>query len=313
MTKSKITQGQQLNLFQMPVAKATPAPFLKWPGGKRSLLDDLRMHAPTDATRYIAPCLGGGAPFFMFAQSAHLEEFIISDLNIDLMVTYQAVKHWPEALIARLHKMQQRYWPASEAERKAMYYEVRQAFNDSRPESYDALSPAERISRAARLIFLNKTGFNGLYRVNMSGKFNVAHGRYKKPGICNEMVLRAAHIALGRAKLFCGDFEHIESLVDEDSFVYIDPPYRPISSTANFTSYTASGFDETDQVRLAQMACRLSELGARVMLSNADIEDDFYTTHYQEFKVVRVMAHRQISVKASTRGQVSEVLIKNYD
>jgi DNA adenine methylase len=262
----------------------TPRPFLKWAGGKGQLLSELRALVPALGGRYFEPFLGGGALFFDLLP----KRGFLSDVNSEIVECYATVRDRVDELIRSLKK--HRY----DAEH---YYEVR----DTDPAE---LTPVER---AARTIFLNKTGFNGLYRVNRSGKFNVPFGRYSKPLICDEDNLRACSAALAKVDLSTCDFEESASRAKRGDFVYFDPPYVPLSRTATFTAYARGGFGPGEQKRLADLFDRLARRGVNVLLSNSDVPEirKLYGAH----RIDVVKAARSINSKGTRRGPVSEVLV----
>ncbi|MBT6395009.1 MAG: DNA adenine methylase [Nitrospinaceae bacterium] len=270
--------------------KARVRPFLKWAGGKGRLLAQFEPLLPDKIEDYHEPFLGSGAVFF------HLRERIsgrayLSDRIEDLVSTFGTVRDNVEGLIRHLGRH------VYESEH---YYRVR-AQNPAR------LSPA---SLAARFIYLNRTGFNGLYRVNKSGRFNVPFGRYTNPTICNAPGLRAASAALAGADLARRGFAELPDWVEPGDFVYLDPPYQPLSKTASFTAYTAGGFGENEQRHLAEICRGLDKLGARFMLSNSDTP--LIREIYKGFDIQKVLAARAINATASKRGKVSEVVVRNY-
>ncbi len=259
-------------------------PFLKWAGGKGQLLAALRPFVPTAYDRYFEPFLGGGALFFdCLPRKGHL-----SDVNAEIVECYVVVRDQVEKLIVALGRHRYDADP---------YYAMR----DTDPAT---LSPVER---AARTIFLNKTGFNGLYRVNRAGKFNVPFGRYAKPLICDPANLRACSAALANVELLVRDFEEASSRANAGDFVYFDPPYVPVSRTAAFTAYAAGGFGSKEQERLATLFAKLIERGVHVLLSNSDVPD--IRRLYRGHRIECVRATRAINSNASRRGPVSEVLV----
>lgn len=310
MTFLNIT-GQQLNLLGLAEAASRPAPFLKWPGGKGNVLNQLLLHAPPELAqrgirRYVEPFLGGGALFFHLAHLGLIERFVLNDVNPDLILTYRTVQQDVETLIMHLQQMQDHYRTLDEPARHQMFYRVRQVYN-ARPASVG-------VERAAQLLFLNRTCFNGLYRVNQGGQFNVSFGRYDNPSICNPPLLRAAHLALQRADLHCGDFALMRPyLKGADTWGYLDPPYRPVSATANFTRFTAEDFGPHDHERLATFAKAGARSGAKVMVSNSDPGDGLTEKLFgARFTRSTVTAQRSISVRWENRGTVKEILLTNY-
>lgn len=270
--------------------RGVPArPFIKWAGGKRRLLEQYSpfLPNPTEFNYYFEPFLGGGAVFF------HLKpaKAFLADLNADLINCYRTVRDHPEELINALskHKTSEQY-----------FYKVRELV----PEN---LTPLER---ASRFIYLNKTCYNGLYRVNKQGQFNVPYGRYKKPLICDAEVIHIASESLKSVQLNVSSFEKTVEKAQKRDFIYLDPPYVPLSSTASFTSYTSSNFTEHDQMKLAQLVRVLDKRGCLVMISNSDTK--LVRTLYQGFSIVTVHCPRSINSNPFARGTVTELLIKNY-
>jgi DNA adenine methylase len=267
---------------------ATPRPFLKWAGGKGQLLGGLRACAPKSYVRYFEPFLGGGALFF----SLRPAKGVLGDINREIVDCYTAVRDDVGNLVRALRD--HRY----DADH---YYAVRDA------------DPADLslVERAARTIFLNKTGFNGLYRVNRAGKFNVPFGRYAKPAICDEENLRACSAALANAELVAGDFERVAARAKAGDFVYFDPPYVPLSRTAAFTAYAPGGFDLDAQSRLAAFFDKLAARGVALLLSNSDVPE--IRKLYARYRIRTVAATRAINSKATRRGPVNEVLVRHVD
>jgi DNA adenine methylase len=276
-----------------PAQQASPTlPFLKWAGGKQRLLAQYAPHFPPLArvNRYFEPFIGSAAVFFHL----QLPKSTLSDQNGKLIELYRTVQKDVDGVIRSLKKHRNE---------KNYYYHIRA--HD--PES---LSPADR---AARLIYLNKTCYNGLYRENKKGKFNVPFGRYRNPTICDEGRLKAAAQALRSARLTVADFEQAVSRADRGDFIYFDPPYVPLTSTSNFTSYNSKGFTDQDHRRLAETILQLTKKGCFVMLSNssADLVYTLYQGH--GYRLLPIQARRNINSKANKRGSVTELLILNYD
>lgn len=301
----------------------TARPFLKWAGGKMQLLPQLRVLYPPELaagalTTHVEPFVGGGAVFFDVAQRHPIVRAFLFDANPELVLIYRVVQQQVEALIVALARYADAYAALEVEQRKAYYYRVRDALNRQRAEiDFDHFSDAW-IERAAMHLFLNKTCYNGLFRLNSKGGFNVPHGRYKNPRILDADNLRTASRVLQIAEIRRGDFENCVDVVDARSFVYFDPPYRPISKTAHFTAYSKFGFDDDDQRRLARFFARLhQETGAKLMLSNSDPtnedpDDAFFDDLYRDFHRHRVSAQRNINSKASKRGPIRELVITNY-
>jgi DNA adenine methylase len=260
-------------------------PFLKWAGGKRQLLSHLRERVPTGHGSYHEPFIGGGALFFDIAP----ERAVIADFNLRLVRTYTAVRDHTEAVIDLL----------------STYPNEKPFYLDMRARDIDKASDEEV---AAWMIFLNRTGFNGLYRVNQKGGFNVPFGRYKKPNICNSENLRAAAKRLAGVEILHADFRSVEDRVEEGDFVYFDPPYVPASNTASFTAYTKNGFGLADQSELRDLARRLKEKGVSVLLSNSSVPE-VHALYAEGFEKIEIFANRAINCNAAKRGKVAEALI----
>jgi DNA adenine methylase len=265
------------------------APFIKWVGGKRQLLPTILELVPRSISgTYHEPFIGGGAVFFALFGEGRIRRAVLSDVNRDLIDVYTTVRDSPEELIAALREHRND---------KAHYYRVRAL-------AVDGLS---KVERAARFIFLNRCGYNGLYRVNASGKFNVPFGRYVNPRICDAENLRAASHALQCSEFRCGDFGGAAKARGDD-FVYFDPPYVPLTRTASFTSYASGGFGPAEQVRLRDLARRLKRRGVRVLLSNSSVPA-VHELYADGFEKRSVHARRLVSCLPSGRGGVRELLI----
>ena len=286
-------------------------PFVKWVGGKSQLIEQIEKMLPTDSekvlTKYAEPMVGGGALFFSLLSKYDFEELYISDINAELI---KAVKNDVDNLIAKLSEMQMLFLPMDENGRKYFYYNIREKFNST------ILTAETATEKAAQFIFLNKTCFNGLYRVNRKGQFNVPMGAYKNPTICDDENLRNIHEALQNVTIVCGDYSLSKSFIDQNTFVYLDPPYRPISETSAFTSYNSDVFDDDDQIRLARFIDEINSSGAKIVLSNSDPknvneEDNFFDDLYKNYKINRVEASRAINSKGDKRGKINELLICN--
>lgn len=268
-----------------------PRPFLKWAGGKGRLIEQYRAFFPAEFRHYYEPFLGGGAIFFHLHDRCR--QAVLADLNPELVNVYRCVRDDVEAIIEILNQHQRRHC-------RDYYYAVR-AKNQLRSPIY----------RAARLIYLNKTCFNGLYRENSKGQFNVPMGRYKKPKVCDTSTLTQASLALQRAEINCEAFTQVlDQAVSDRDFVYFDPPYHPISATSNFTGYNRYGFRAEDQQRLQQTFVALAQRGVKVMLSNSDCP--FIHDLYQDFYIYRIQASRAINSNAQRRGKISELVITSY-
>ncbi len=272
-------------------------PFLKWAGGKTALLPELLRAAPQQIETYYEPFLGGGALFFALQAEGRFRRAVLSDSNRELINAYTQVRDNVEGLIRALKVHQRKYRRAED--RAEYYYTIR------------AKRLTCSLGGAANLIFMNKTGYNGLYRVNSKGRFNVPHGRYKNPTICDEENLRATSEALQGVELRVGDFGERVRRAGPGDFVYFDPPYVPLSQTAHFTAYTSTDFDAREQHRLAQAANWCALRGASVVLSNSDHPDVAALYEEQCFNIEHVRAPRNINSKADSRGVVREYLIRS--
>ncbi len=289
-------------------------PFVKWVGGKSQLVNELEKMLPTNGervlTKYVEPMVGGGALLFNVLSKFDFDKVYISDINAELINSYKAIKNNVDALISKLTEMQLLFLPMDENGRKYFYYTARDKFNNVE------LNESNSIEKAALFIFLNKTCFNGLYRVNRKGQFNVPMGAYKNPCICDEDNLRSVSNALQNVEIVCGDYSLSKSVIDEESFVYLDPPYRPISETSGFTAYNTDVFDDNEQIRLAHFINEINETGAKIVLSNSDPqnineEDTFFEDLYKSYKIKKVEASRMINSKSDGRGKIKELLICN--
>ena len=299
-------------------------PFLKWAGGKVQLLAQFRQCYPQalhkgELTRYVEPFLGGGAVFLDVAQRfSTIQEAYLFDINEQLVLAYQVIQKAPDGLIEALSGLSGEYFERHEPERKEFYYDIRSKYNEEHHQlDYHEYSQSW-IQRAAKMLFLNKTCYNGLFRVNRKGEFNVPYGKYKKPRILDrENILRVAEL-LQKAEIRLGDFTQSEEVITDESFVYFDPPYRPISKTSSFTSYAKHVFGDEEQRRLGEYYRRLAQrFHAKLMLSNSDPKnenesDHFFEELYQGFEIKRVNANRMINSNPQKRGQITELLVLNY-
>ena len=287
-------------------------PFIKWVGGKTQLLDDIKKILPRDLSRrdemtYIEPFVGGGAVLFWILQEyPNITRAIINDINAELICTYRVIKHDVENLIFELNRLQNEYLPLNEVDRKE-YFLVQRERNER---------DTSEVETAALFIFLNRTCFNGLYRVNSKGKFNVPHGRYANPKICDEETLRADSAVLQRVEILCGDFAQTGKYAHDNVLFYFDPPYRPLTDTSAFTSYAKEGFDDAEQIRLRDFCALIAKQKSLFVASNSDPlnvdnEDDFFDHLYKMFSIKRVSAARMINSKGNGRGAISEIMISN--
>ena len=297
-------------------------PFLKWAGGKSQLINQIKTYLPPQLQqrtllKYAEPFIGGGAIFFFLAKNFPLPHLFISDMNRDLILAYKTIQQDVEALIECLSDIQHNYFQMTLEQQKAYFYHIRTQFNENQATINPAAIAPASIIRAAHLIFLNRTCFNGLYRVNSKGAFNVPFGRYKNPKICDAQNLRAVAKVLKKTEIQHGDFTACQHFIDPQTFVYLDPPYRPISKTARFNSYAKNGFDDNEQRRLATFCQQVDDSGAKFMLSNSDPHneaphDNFFQEIYTAFTIRKVLAKRAINSKGTKRGEITELLITNY-
>lgn len=302
----------------MKYQKILSKPFIKWAGGKGQLLSQLDEHLPQILSEreftYIEPFVGGGAMLFhMLQKYPHIERVVINDINPYLTTAYRVVKDEPKELIERLSVLEHDYFALeSEEAKKAFFLGVREIFNE---EDLDA------VDRTKYLMFLNRTCFNGLYRVNSRGKFNVPFGRNLNPTICNADTIKADSELLNRVDVVIlnGDFEQTINYFNANglNFFYFDPPYRPLSTTSSFNSYAREEFNDTEQLRLRDYCRMLNDMGALWMLSNADCsaknpEDLFFEEAYRYFNIHRVYASRSINANPTKRGKLTELLVNNY-
>ena len=291
-------------------------PFIKWVGGKGQLLSEINKIYPVELgkniNKYAEIFLGGGAVLFDILSKYKLDEVYISDKNLELINTYKSIRDNVDILIKSLKEMEEQYIPLDNENRKDYYYKKREEYN-----SLKINSEMNNIEKAILFIFLNKTCFNGLYRVNKKGKFNVPMGAYKKPKICDEENLKNVSLTLRNVKIVYADYRKSEKFIDGKTFVYIDPPYRPLNITSSFTSYTENDFNDKEQIELAEYINVLNKKGAKIVISNSDpknndIDDNFFDKLYDNYNINRVKATRMLNSNASLRGAINELLITNY-
>ncbi len=280
------------------ISTSVPKPFVKWAGGKRQLIPILSKHIPKNFGSYFEPFLGGGAILFHMVTESPKQNCIVSDLNSDLVLAYITIRDKVDELISSLKNHSKNYFKNS----KSYYYTVR----DSEPRS--------QVEKTSRLIFLNRTCFNGLYRVNSKGKFNVPLGRYTNPNIVNEENLISVNRVLKskNIQISCRDFSAILDDTRKNDFVYFDPPYQPVSSTANFTSYTNRNFTYEDLKRLSEICTKLDSKGCKFLLSNSNSKEVLEFFSKNSWKIYEIEANRAINSDSKKRTGHSELLIKNY-
>ena len=292
-------------------------PFIKWAGGKGKLIPQLKNFYPfklenIKISKYVEPFVGGGAVLINILQEYDVKEAYAFDINIDLINCYNVIKFDVEGLIEKLEIKEKEYKKLSSKERQEYFYNIVRIYN-----SYKINENEINLKRASEFIFLNRTCFNGLYRVNKNGKFNVPYGKYKNPTICDENNLRKLSYLIKNVKFQYGDYKKSENYIDCNTFVYFDPPYRPLSNTSGFTSYTKEEFDDEKQKELAAYYRILNEKGAKLMLSNSNPKntnqnDNFFEEIYKGFYISKISAKRMINSNAKGRGEISELLITNY-
>jgi len=299
-------------------------PFLKWAGGKTQLLDAITCRLPPELesgviTRYVEPFIGSGAVFFYLARTYILPEFYLLDRNEELILAYQTLKTRCDAVVETLRNLQTNYYQLPPDDQKMFFYKLRRDFNGSRDSvDFETARPGlAAVKRTAQLIFLNRTCYNGLYRVNSKGEFNVPFGAYKNPTLCDAENLNAVAEVLQRATILPGDFKDCQKYIHAQTFVYFDPPYRPLNKTSSFTSYAVQPFDDAEQERLAKFYRSLHPTGAKLMLSNSDPHnenphDNFFDNLYANFTIHHVQASRMINSDPTRRGPITELLITNY-
>ena len=295
----------------------TVKPFVKWAGGKNSLIPQITKYYPFELKngfieRYIEPFVGGGAVLIDILQKYEVKEAYAFDINIDLINCYNVIKNNVEELINELDKKEIKFIALNDEERQNYFYDIRAEYN-----SYKLKDELD-VKRASEFIFLNRTCFNGLYRVNKEGKFNVPCGKYKNPTICDSNNLRNLSELIKNVIFEYGDYRKSEKYVNNNTFVYFDPPYRPLSVTSGFTSYTKEDFNDDDQKELAKYYNELSLKNAKLMLSNSNPKnvnknDNFFEDIYKGFCINEVSAKRMINSNAKGRGEISELLITNYE
>ncbi len=290
-------------------------PFIKWAGGKTQLLGELAntiQKKENEKFIYIEPFIGGGAALFWVLKNfPNIEKAIINDINSDLILTYKTIKTKVNELIEVLRNWEIEYHKFKELpeERKIYYYEKRILFNSRE---------TDNITHSALFIFLNRTCFNGLYRVNRNNGFNVPIGSYKTPMICDSDNLKAVNKALKKVEILNGDYTKTEKYAQNNTIFYFDPPYKPLSETSSFTAYSKGEFDDNEQIRLKEFCDKLDILSHKWILSNSDVkgknpDDIFFDNLYKNYNISRIKARRSISANGKKRGLLNELLITNYE
>ncbi len=297
-------------------------PFLKWAGGKSQLLEKFQHLYPKELKQnkisiFAEPFLGSGAVFFDIVQRYTIERAYLLDVNKELILTYRVIQQDVLKLVEKLFDYERKYIRLKKDKRIEFYYHQRENYNTLRNRFDYELYSEKWVARAAAFIFLNRTCYNGLYRVNSKGAFNSPAGEYENPSICDEENLLAVHRALQIAEIKCADFRETGKFVTENSFVYFDPPYRPISKTSSFKAYSSNGFTDSDHVDLANLFKKLDQSGVKVMLSNSDPknntpDDHFFDQLFDGYHILRVPAKRLINSNSLKRGMVNEIVVTNY-
>ena len=288
-------------------------PFIKWVGGKTQLIDSIEKALPKsfdklNSATYIEPFVGGGAVlFWILQQYPNITKAVINDINPDLTTAYKTIKENPTELVQALQIIQDEYLPLNEEKRKEYYLIKRNRFNTKSLNS---------VENTALFIFLNRTCFNGLYRVNSKGLFNVPFGRYANPKICDKQTIFADSELLQKVEIMTGDFEETLKYASKNSFFYFDPPYKPLSETSSFNSYAKEDFNDLEQIRLGNFCKKINMLGHHFILSNSDVKgknpnDNFFDDLYEQFNINRVYATRMVNANAEKRGKLTELLISN--
>lgn len=290
-------------------------PFIKWVGGKGQLIEQLEALLPADFSErenvtYIEPFVGGGAMlFYMLQKYPNIKSAVINDINPDLTLCYQVVRDNPTELVKSLDAIQTEYHALrTEEERKIFFLNKRDRFNTKSLDS---------IENCTLFFFLNRTCFNGLYRVNKAGKFNVPFGKYSTPTICDADTIYADSRLLQKVEIMTGDFEQTYTKIEDNTFFYFDPPYRPLSNTSSFNDYSKEDFNDNAQIRLKYFCDKLNEIGVDFMLSNSDCLgkdgiDRFFDDLFIDYRIERVWASRNVNAIASKRGKLTEIVVNNY-
>lgn len=310
---------QVIDLYgERPTKSVTPRPFVKWAGGKGNLLHKLEALLPTNFSdlenvTYIEPFVGGGAMFFYMLQHHKcIKKAIINDINPDLIHCYQLIAENPQLLIGRLKDIENNYYSVNFSSRKDLYYAYRDQYNSKSIDSDE---------RAALFILLNHTCYNGLYRVNRVGEFNVPYGQYKKPVICNEELIMADHRLLRSIELIIrrpGDYKYIRQNLSRNgiNFIYLDPPYRPLSETSYFKEYSSNPFGDEQQMELKQFCDCLTQRGCLIMQSNSDSLNldgsSYFEQLYHGYNISRILAPRFINANPQKREELTEIVMRNY-
>ena len=298
-------------------------PFIKWAGGKTQLIDFLIDNLPIEIKenkkidKYIEPFIGGGSVFFKLNSIFDIRRNYINDINQQLALTYYSFQNNYLALEVMLKNIKNEF--ESKKDKSEYYYKIRKWYNNllSDKIDYNVILKSKQISMhtlfiSAYLIFINKTCFNGLYRINKAGMFNVPFGKHNKFNVFESTYFEVLNKLLRKTLIKSKDFSYCIRYVDDKSFVYLDPPYRPLNDTSYFTAYFNSGFDDNDQMRLKEFFMQCHHKGAKVMLSNSCTDDSFFQYNYKDFNIIETTARRSINSNGKKRSNIKELLIKNY-
>lgn len=313
-----------MNTNAMKCTRAKP--FLKWAGGKTQLLDQFKKYFPKELeagqiNNYYEPFLGSGAIFFYVMQNYPIKEAFLNELNTEIYLCYTAIQENVEGVIEQLKRYQRRYRTLNQNKKSFFYYEKRNEYNEGKRKISHQNYDTNWVKRAALTILLNRTCYNGLYRVNSAGDFNVPFGNYPNPAICDEDNLRAVNKVMKNVTITNDDFSIVKKKIKDNSFIYFDPPYRPLNKTSSFRSYSANDFNDNEQRRLASLVKEIHENRkmVKLMLSNSDPKnvnnnDHFFENIFSEpyFNIFRLKARRMINCKPEKRGEINEILVTNY-
>ena len=295
-------------------------PFLKWAGGKTQLLPVLIESLPPrpkDGYNYAEAFLGGGALFFELTNRGWIKTATLNDANPELILCYRTIRDSIAVVLKELRNIENAF-PDNLELQSDFFYEARKEWNSEICEDVGSYPKKLVGRRVALTIFLNKTCYNGLFRVNSKGEFNTPFGKYKNPKICDEANLTSVSESLQNVELLCGDYSELNNKESTSEFIYFDPPYRPLTTSASFTAYNKSGFNDENQKELADFVENVSKKGTQILLSNSDPkvanpDDEFFDEMYGGFHIKRILASRMINSKGDGRGKITEILVSNYD
>jgi DNA adenine methylase len=306
----------------MPTDIAAPHPFLKWAGGKRQLISEITSRLPKNIKEYdtyIEPFVGGGALMYHLLHNYNFENVVAIDINAELILCYKTLQTDVQKVIAELKMMRDRYPSFEDHEgRKLFYYAIRRDWNAIVGTDVFSLEKNEQIKRVAKTIFLNRTCFNGLFRVNSKGHFNVPIGSYRNPSILDKENLINVSNSIQKVQFHHAHYSNVLHFLGKKTFIYFDPPYRPLTTSSSFTAYSKSGFNDENQKHLAELCKQLNKNGVQFMLSNSDPKntndgDLFFDNLYDSFRIDRIEANRAINSNGNGRGKITEILVQNYN